>query len=69
MVANIIDPALMTILGSMRDIMRFFCIGLLCVQENATNRPTMGSVVLMLSSFSLTLPVHNLHFPFPVAFV
>ncbi|CAA3016572.1 putative receptor-like protein kinase At4g00960 [Olea europaea var. sylvestris] len=56
-VANIIDPALRTSSGSIRDIMRCIHIGLLCVQENATNRPTMGSVVLMLSSFSLTLPV------------
>ncbi|CAA3005581.1 receptor kinase At4g00960 [Olea europaea subsp. europaea] len=56
-VANIIDPALRTSSGSMRDIMRCIHIGLLCVQENATDRPTMGSVVLMLSSFSLTLAV------------
>ncbi|XP_022845902.1 cysteine-rich receptor-like protein kinase 29 [Olea europaea var. sylvestris] len=56
-IANIIDPALRTSSGSMRDIMRCVHIGLLCVQENATDRPTMGSVVLMLSSFSLTLAV------------
>ncbi|CAI9787894.1 unnamed protein product [Fraxinus pennsylvanica] len=57
MVANIIDPALRTSSGSMRDIARCIHIGLLCVQENAADRPTMGSVVLMLSSFSLTLRV------------
>ncbi|CAI9787895.1 unnamed protein product [Fraxinus pennsylvanica] len=62
-IANIIDPALRTSSGSMRDIMRCIHIGLLCVQENAVDRPTMGSVVLMLSSFSLTLPV-----PSPPAF-
>uniref|UniRef100_A0A9I9CT51 Cysteine-rich receptor-like protein kinase 10 n=1 Tax=Cucumis melo TaxID=3656 RepID=A0A9I9CT51_CUCME len=38
-------------------MMRCIHIGLLCVQENAVDRPTMASVVLMLSSFSLTLSV------------
>ncbi|CAI9787897.1 unnamed protein product [Fraxinus pennsylvanica] len=56
-VANIIDPALRTSSGSMSDITRCIHIGLLCVQDNAADRPTMGSVVLMLSSFSLTLTV------------
>ncbi|KAL2483999.1 Cysteine-rich receptor-like protein kinase 29 [Forsythia ovata] len=56
-VADIIDPALRTSSRSLRDIMRCIHIGLLCVQENADDRPTMASVVLMLSSFSLTLPV------------
>ncbi|KAF3783383.1 Mitogen-activated protein kinase kinase 1 [Nymphaea thermarum] len=38
--------------------MRCINVGLLCVQANATDRPTMSSVVLMLSSsFSATLPV------------
>lgn len=32
-------------------------IGLLCVQENAADRPTMATIVLMLSSMSLSLPV------------
>lgn len=32
-------------------------MGLLCVQENAANRPTMASVVLMLSSATITLPL------------
>ncbi|CAI9279811.1 unnamed protein product [Lactuca saligna] len=53
---NIIDPTLMT--GSaLRDISRSIHIGLLCVQETAYDRPTMGAVVLMLNGFSLTLPV------------
>ena len=43
--------------GSMSDIMRCIHIGLLCVQENEADRPTMASVVLMLSSNSLSLPV------------
>ena len=37
--------------------MRCMHIGLLSVQENAVDRPTMASVVLMLSSYSLTLPL------------
>ena len=37
--------------------MRCIHIGLLCVQENVANRPTIGSVVLMLNSYSITLPI------------
>ncbi|KAI4295814.1 hypothetical protein L6164_035818 [Bauhinia variegata] len=54
-VSNIIDPALIN--GSRNEMMRCIHIGLLCVQENIANRPTMATVVLMLNSFSLTLPV------------
>ena len=52
-----IDPTLKTGSGSLRDTIRCIHIGLLCVQENAVDRPTMASVVLMLNSFSLTLPL------------
>lgn len=38
-------------------MIRCIHIGLLCVQENVANRPTMASVVMMLSSSSLTLPI------------
>ncbi|XP_076945769.1 cysteine-rich receptor-like protein kinase 15 [Bidens hawaiensis] len=55
--SDIIDPALKTGSGSLRDIIRSIHIGLLCVQENVNDRPTMASVVLMLNSFSITLPV------------
>ena len=52
-----IDPTLKTgSAGSLRDIIRSIHIGLLCVQENVTHRPTMGSVVLMLNSLSILLP-------------
>ncbi|KAM7493474.1 hypothetical protein LguiB_028083 [Lonicera macranthoides] len=54
---NLIDPILRSNSSPIRDIMRCIHIGLLCVQENPTNRPTMASIVLMLSSFSLSLPV------------
>ncbi|CAI9771180.1 unnamed protein product [Fraxinus pennsylvanica] len=56
---NIIDPALRAASSSLQDIVRSLrClqISLLCVQENAADRPTMAMLVLMLSNFSLTLP-------------
>ncbi|KAH6812846.1 hypothetical protein C2S51_021864 [Perilla frutescens var. frutescens] len=55
--ANIIDPFLKANGGgSQQDMVRCIHIALLCVQENPDDRPTMASVVVMLSSFSLTLP-------------
>lgn len=41
------------------EVIRSIHIGLLCVQEDPADRPTMASVVLMLSSYSVTLPVPN----------
>ncbi|XP_057764808.1 cysteine-rich receptor-like protein kinase 44 isoform X2 [Salvia miltiorrhiza] len=55
--ANMIDPMLMNGAGSVRDMLRCMHVGLLCVQENAANRPSMASVALMLSSSTMTLPV------------
>ncbi|KAA8515457.1 hypothetical protein F0562_018932 [Nyssa sinensis] len=56
-VSNLLDPTLRTVSSSINEIMRCIHIGLLCVQENVANRPTVASIVLMFSSFSLTLPV------------
>ncbi|CAL9001584.1 unnamed protein product [Prunus brigantina] len=55
--SNLIDPTLKT--GSRNEIIRCIHIGLLCVQENVADRPTMASVILMMNSYSLslTLPV------------
>ncbi|XP_021801241.1 putative receptor-like protein kinase At4g00960 [Prunus avium] len=53
--SNLIDPTLKT--GSKNEIMRCIHIGLLCVQENVADRPTMASVILMMNSYSSTLPV------------
>ncbi|CAN6546627.1 unnamed protein product [Malus baccata var. baccata] len=53
--SNLIDPALTN--GSINEIMRCIHIGLLCVQENIADRPTMNAIVLMLNSYSITLPV------------
>ncbi|KAB5534149.1 hypothetical protein DKX38_017235 [Salix brachista] len=52
---DIIDPVLSS--SSATEMMRCIHIGLLCVQENATDRPTMASVVFMLSNSSLTLQI------------
>ncbi|KAM5586046.1 hypothetical protein ABKV19_005110 [Rosa sericea] len=52
-IPNIIDPMLTT--SSRYDIIRCIHIGLLCVQENVNDRPTMTSVVSMINSHSLTL--------------
>lgn len=38
------------------EIMRCINIALLCVQENAVDRPTMSDVLAMLSSTSMVLP-------------
>ena len=37
--------------------MRCIHISLLCVQERVTDRPTIAMIVLMLNSYSITLPV------------
>ncbi|KAG6383217.1 hypothetical protein SASPL_157039 [Salvia splendens] len=54
---KMIDPALMSASASRNDMLRCIHIGLLCVQENASDRPTMASVVVMLHSLSYTFPV------------
>ena len=41
--------------GSIAEVMRCVHIGLLCVQENLDDRPTMASVGLMLRSYSVSL--------------
>ncbi|KAM1593194.1 hypothetical protein ACFX1Z_036587 [Malus domestica] len=41
---------------SPNEFLRYIHIGLLCVQEDANNRPTMSSVVLMLKSETISLP-------------
>ncbi|KAL3345505.1 hypothetical protein AABB24_024462 [Solanum stoloniferum] len=54
---DFVDPMLKESTGLIRDIMRSIHIALLCVQECVADRPTMAAVVLMLSSFSLSLPM------------
>ncbi|CAO2842642.1 unnamed protein product [Amaranthus hypochondriacus] len=50
---NLVDPVLPS--ASSAEILRCIHIGLLCVQNNMADRPTMSSVSLMLSSVSMTL--------------
>ncbi|XVF24081.1 hypothetical protein REPUB_Repub13aG0096400 [Reevesia pubescens] len=52
---NLIDPCLKV--SSKAEMTRCIHIGLLCVQENVVDRPTMATVVIMLNSYSITLPV------------
>ncbi|KAF8030101.1 hypothetical protein BT93_E2509 [Corymbia citriodora subsp. variegata] len=54
-ISNIIDPSISS--GSNTEIARCIHIGLLCVQEDVTSRPTMASVLLMLNSHSVSLQV------------
>lgn len=42
---------------SYHEAMRCIHLGLLCVQESVDKRPTMATIVLMLDSHSVTLPV------------
>ncbi|XP_028753450.1 putative receptor-like protein kinase At4g00960 [Neltuma alba] len=51
---NLVDPLLNNV--SRNEIMRCIHIGLLCVQETIADRPTMASVVVMLNSYSSSLP-------------
>lgn len=41
----------------MTEVIRCMHIGLLCVQDNPEDRPTMDSVVLMLNDDSISIPV------------
>ncbi|RDX61414.1 Cysteine-rich receptor-like protein kinase 29, partial [Mucuna pruriens] len=52
-VSNIVDPTLKEY--SRNEIRRCIHIGLLCVQEDIGDRPTMNSVLLMLNSSSFPL--------------
>ncbi|XP_031130044.1 putative receptor-like protein kinase At4g00960 isoform X2 [Ipomoea triloba] len=54
---NLVDPFLKGKSGSVPEMMRCIHLALLCVQENVADRPTMSTVVLMLSGFSMSLPV------------
>ncbi|KAI4323618.1 hypothetical protein L6164_023211 [Bauhinia variegata] len=41
------------------EVTRCIHIGLLCVQEDAADKPTMSGVVVMLASDTMTLPHPN----------
>jgi len=52
----VMDPTLADTY-SRNEVMRCIHIGLLCVQEDPASRPTMATVVLLLNSYSITLPL------------
>ncbi|EOA19367.1 hypothetical protein CARUB_v10000414mg [Capsella rubella] len=54
---NIIDPFL--IRHPRNEIIKLIQIGLLCVQENPTKRPTMSSVITWLGSDTIIIPLPN----------
>ena len=53
--SDLVDPLLDDV-SSIRVALKYVNIGLLCVQENAVDRPTMSDVVAMLSNESTALP-------------
>nr|POE76377.1 g-type lectin s-receptor-like serine/threonine-protein kinase [Quercus suber] len=53
--SDLVDPLLDDV-SSIRVALKYVNIGLLCVQENAADRPTMSDVVAMLSNESTALP-------------
>ncbi|XP_062094495.1 cysteine-rich receptor-like protein kinase 44 isoform X2 [Humulus lupulus] len=53
--SNMVDPLMRVGPGS--EIARYIHIGLLCVQGSIANRPTMNTIILMLNSNSVSLPV------------
>ncbi|XP_010432744.1 PREDICTED: putative cysteine-rich receptor-like protein kinase 39 [Camelina sativa] len=53
----IIDPFLME--HPRNEIIKLIQIGLLCVQENATKRPTMSSVITWLGNETIIVPLPN----------
>ncbi|OMO64898.1 hypothetical protein COLO4_31710 [Corchorus olitorius] len=55
---EVLDPTLRDSY-SRNEVMRCIQIGLLCVQEDPIDRPTMATIVLMLNSYSVSLPMPN----------
>ncbi|KAF9597667.1 hypothetical protein IFM89_020547 [Coptis chinensis] len=53
---ELVDESMGNSCGLAQEILRCIHIGLLCVQKGADQRPTMSSVVLMLSSETVVLP-------------
>ncbi|XP_010427120.1 PREDICTED: cysteine-rich receptor-like protein kinase 10 [Camelina sativa] len=48
------------------EVIRCIHIGLLCVQEDPADRPTMGTIVMMLCSRTMSLPIpHQPGYSFP----
>ncbi|KAL3742068.1 hypothetical protein ACJRO7_017533 [Eucalyptus globulus] len=56
MPTEVVDPALRSAY-SVNEVIRCMHIGLLCVQDDMEDRPTMDLVILMLNSDSISIPV------------
>ncbi|KAL3742070.1 hypothetical protein ACJRO7_017535 [Eucalyptus globulus] len=56
MPSKVVDPALSGAY-SVNEVIRCMHIGLLCVQDEMEDRPTMDTVILMLNSHSISIPV------------
>nr|XP_048317897.1 cysteine-rich receptor-like protein kinase 44 [Ziziphus jujuba var. spinosa] len=57
-VLDIVDPTLCQPFSAQEEVSKCIHIGLLCVQESPTDRPTMSAVILMLAN-ETTLPLPN----------
>ncbi|XP_022720578.1 cysteine-rich receptor-like protein kinase 10 isoform X2 [Durio zibethinus] len=55
---ELLDPILRDTYST-NEVIRCIQIGLLCVQKDRVDRPTMATIVLMLNSYSVTLPLPN----------
>ncbi|KAK2644397.1 hypothetical protein Ddye_019592 [Dipteronia dyeriana] len=56
---ELMDPAVVQSCDRI-ELMRCIHIGLLCIQENPADRPTMSSIVVMLTSDDINLPQPNI---------
>lgn len=56
--AELIDPSMRDTCSVLQAV-KCINVGLLCVQENMDDRPTMSEVVLMLSNETATVPLPN----------
>ncbi|XP_019087870.1 PREDICTED: cysteine-rich receptor-like protein kinase 11 isoform X2 [Camelina sativa] len=54
--SELVDPAIADSFQR-NEVVRCVHIGLLCVQEDPSERPTLSSIVMMLTSNTMTLPV------------
>lgn len=50
------DNLIMETCWATEEVLKCIHIGLLCVQQDPTDRPSMSSVVMMLTSDATTLP-------------
>ncbi|MQM03716.1 hypothetical protein Taro_036513, partial [Colocasia esculenta] len=56
---ELLDPSMLCSSSWVTEVLRCTQLAMLCIQEDATDRPTMSSVVFSLSSDTCTLPMPN----------